>query len=251
MCNWPDRERTARDYVLGRLVEPEAAAFEDHVADCPTCATGVTGLAGALDRLDRAAAPVATIPGRVWLFLSRTVLAPGPALAYLVFLALALSWIGGLRTGGAPEGRPLVPEPSPEPKSLASVIPRVVKLFEEPVYRGLPQDGAAAPPEVVEAREPDALWLLELHTGITPDELAEPGQALAVELLEDERVVWSALRPAGDLDAEGVLRLALAGSLTPGGMYTVLARLGPEDERGAREVRFRRSFVLSSAEGVE
>lgn len=240
-CPLPHVPQRARDYVLERLPEAEQTAFEDHLAGCPECARRVTELEASLLRLERDVADATGLRATPWERLGRTVLAPGPALAYLVVLLLAYPILELARPP-----RQTAPEVQASARSRGIVVRSSARLVGEPVLRGerLSGSGPAEFPPAEITLEPhrEMPLLLELDTGLDPADLDGSGVFQVEVHAGDERVLSEQLGPQ-DLGRDGSLRLLLPRQVLSSGR-TYLVRVVAADPAGTEELLFRRSFLL-------
>jgi hypothetical protein len=156
-----------------------------------------------------ASAPRRAEPGmlaRAWRWLASTVLAPAPALAYLVVAALVLPLALVDRDGGAPS---------------AVALPEVRTLESDVALRGAP----VAPP--VDVREGVPL-LVEMRLDADAEMLEASEGAFEVRIVDeggDGREVWRERVPVGAADERGVLRVMLGAEVSsPGAVRRVEVR---------------------------
>jgi hypothetical protein len=165
-CPEPALAEQARDYVLGRLSEPDLSAFEHHLAGCPACAEETTRLEGGLARVEQAAVETLARGPGLWGVLAGTILRPTPALVYLLALLLVYPL---LRLVGPATDERAAPG--------AAVLGRPIRVLGEPLFRGSSAaDGSSEPVPHLEIALPAGTArevLLELHTGLLPDDLRE------------------------------------------------------------------------------
>jgi hypothetical protein len=237
-CPDPALAEQARDYVLGGLSEPDLSAFENHLAGCPACADETTRLEEGLARVERAAVETLPRDSGLWGVLAGTILRPGPALLYLLALLLIYPLLR-------------VASPATDERAApgASVLGRPLSVLGEPLFRGSsPTDGSSEPVPHLEIDAPTGTVrevLLELHMGLLPDDLREPGSSVLVEIAAEERILWSVRSPREALNERGVLGLLLdLERFSPDRVHTIVVRLDP-----AGEVVFRRSFLIRTMEG--
>jgi len=229
-------------------LEPDTRRFvATHLASCKDCAEALEILEdlGSTAAASADAAPAQPVsPGvlsmvrRGWRWLTRTLLRPLPALAYLA-AAIVLLLFPPLREGEGEGAR--VPQPQLRPP--VSVLPRATVLPEELLRRG-PGEEPSAPIEIL-LRAGEEQLILELVTSIETEQLRDPDAAFHVEIAEGERLVFEALRHGPDFEPTGRLRLLLdPEALAAGPVHTVrLTFVKPGDPLDGEEV-FRRSFRL-------
>jgi hypothetical protein len=243
-------------------LEPDARRFiTDHIRACAVCAEALEILE------DMSRVPVtsddggareaaAHPPGRtlrqtwqeIWRRLSRTLLHPAPALAYLVALVTFLAVLP-LRqpapgTGLAPLAQPTgTPRPAAPPVPGVAILPPAVDLPGETVFRG---QGKPPDPLVVPYRVGTQAVAIALVADVEDDVLQDPAAAFHVEIVQGDRVVLADSRPGTDLDKSGRLTILLdPAALEPG--VPCRARLllaKPGDPRDGEEI-YRRTFLLS------
>jgi hypothetical protein len=155
---------------------------------------------------------------RIWEGLAGTVLAPAPALAYLVLLAIALPLFVG-RQGDEAAAPP------------AARVARVRTLEGEVSLRG----PARRAPLTVEAAR--GAMLLELALDLEPA-MRAPDARFEARLLAEGKTLWKTARPPDDLGEDDTLALLLE----PEGLE--------EGEVYRLEVRFRRSLDPLDGEPV-
>ncbi len=242
-CTEPRLADRAGDYLLGRLSERERTVFEDHVAGCPSCAESVLDKERGLARLERALIDPSPRPygvAALWRLLSRTILHPAPAFAYLLALTLAY-----------PAFRLLSPVQEVE-TAPAATVPRVVRLTPEMVFRGPHGEGEPAAPAVEIAAVGEGPLMLEIDADLDESDLSDPGAAFEVEILDGERVVTFATRAAGELGPAGRVPVLLdPRRLAAEREHAVALRFRkPGDPRDGEEL-FRRSFRIVPAAGLK
>jgi len=228
-------------------LEPDARRFvATHLASCTICAEaleilhdlGSTPAASAAGVAPPPASP--DVPGmmrRGWRWLTRTLLQPLPALAYLAAIVVLLL-VPVVREGVEGDRAP-----RPQFGPAVSVLPRVSVLPEELVQRG-PEDGPPPPIEIpLPAGEEQVI--LELVTSIETEQLRDGEAAFHLGIAEGERLVFEALCRGSEFEPTGRLRVSLdPGGFAAGHVHTVrLTLVKPGDPLDGEEV-FRRSFRL-------
>ncbi len=176
---------TVREYV------------EDHLRGCEVCRD-------ALERVEATASDwteaddVRRRPA-LWDVLRRTVLAPAPALAYLLLLAVGLAWWGTRPPSG----------------TISGTLPTTVPLFAADPLRG----SASEDVPVVVPWATGTEVVLVVHTDVLPGE-ADGGLTVRVTA-GDDAIVERAL-PADRIPDDGVLSVILpARDVRPGVVYRV------------------------------
>lgn len=233
-------------------LDPDARRFvTEHIRACAVCAEAVeiledmTRVPVAID-LEGARETAARPPGRtlqrmweeIWRRLSRTLLHPAPALAYLVALVAFLA-ILPLRGPAPGTGSP---RPPASPAPGVSIVPPVFDLPAETVFRG---QGKPPDPLVVPYRAGTGTVALALVADVEDDVLRDPAATLRVEIVQGDRVVLADSRPGSDFDSRGRLTILIdPAAVEPG--VPCRARLllaKPGDPRDGEEI-YRRSFLL-------
>jgi hypothetical protein len=250
-------------------LEEEARRFiTTHIQSCRVCAEALEiledlGRAPALGRpaaaLDRPGATLDTGPPPfhrrawqacidVWRRLSRTLLHPVPALAYLTALVIAFSVLP-LRTPGPETGsQPPVVEPGPPPptgvpaRPPVSFVPPAFDLPGEVVFRSGGQPPAPAKLPLRAGAEAVALTLVP---DLDKEDLQDAAAAFRVEILQEGRPVFEADMRAADFDRRGRLTLLLdpAAVSTSVPCRVRLLLVKPGDSRDGEEL-YRRTFLL-------
>lgn len=193
-------------YAEGRAEEDPVGVFvEGHLASCAVCRDAIEIYRRSTD-VD--AGPVEDgAPGaapRDRDFLRRTLLAPVPALAYLILLVatLGLWW-----------SRPAPPDAAGEAHP-GTDLASTVRLFAEDTLRG---DGIDPVPVVV-TRTGGPVVLLA-HTDLAPSDVDRP---LTVRVERDGDPVFERTIEPADLADDGILAVLLpASALAPGTRYHV------------------------------
>ena len=204
-----------------------------HVAGCSTCegALGVLRTADAAAVLPR----TTTEPGQqsggsflgaLWESLERTVLAPAPAMAYLLLLALAYPVYRMATSTPAPT--------LPETESAVEVMSPAIRLFGETIFRG--QESERVEPVEIEPA-PGGFVLLELVTDLDLD--LAPGSRFEIEVRVGERTLLSEQRAAAEISPTGVVRLRVPNDVL--GKETCNVEI-----RSDGEPVFRQSFRLKA-----
>lgn len=195
--------------VVAREGNPDSGAFLDHAASCAECASALR-LAREIHVGAAAHAPERA-PG-LWAALTRTVLHPIPALAYLLVLAIAVPLV--LR--GRPEGSVARPEPV---RMLAEV-----RLTGDVVHRG---EGSVAAARLPRPSGPTALRLyadLEAARDLA-------GAKVRIRLLREGREVLTRMESADTVGPDGSVLVVLEEGLL--GRGTVVLELAAFDPAGA------------------
>lgn len=232
-------------------LEPDARRFiTDHLQGCAVCAEAVEILE---EMRDATAAGGIGSPGEprgaspwsdLWRRLSRTLLHPAPALAYLVALVVMVAVLP-LRTPapGQPPGVPApdVPAPVSSPPE-AQVLPPAVELPGELVFRG---QGKPPEPMVVaypaEARAVAVTLVADIEAG----DLRDPAASFRVEINQGDRVILQDRRQGSDFDHGSRLTILINAAAVEAGVPCRLRLLldKPGDPRHGEEI-YRRSFLL-------
>lgn len=189
-------------FAEGTIDGPAASFVREHVGGCDVCheamevyrATAHTG-----DAADERGGEGRRLG--LWDLLRRTVLAPAPALAYLVVLAvgLALWWTAPAPDVQAPGG-----------------LPVTVALYADDTLRG---ENVESDPIVVPWQVGRALVVL-LHTDIAPGDLDGPLHVRVTNAAG--RVVLDDSVPAANLPRDGVVSVILPpGEVRAGEVYVV------------------------------
>lgn len=217
-------------FAEGRLEGPVAGWVERHTTECDTCSAALTILRDRTEPTgDEVRSPETDADleqgGRFWRFMRRTILAPAPALAYLVLLLLLV---------------PVAtrkPEREPVPTRAVEILPAPVRLFADDAFRGT---GEHAPETVEIVAAVGARFVhLELVTDLERAELhAEPELMLQL-LSEDGRVLFSS--PASEaVDDAGLARIYVPREmLEPDETYRVTVRSPESSETAPFEAAFR------------
>jgi hypothetical protein len=194
--------------VVAREGHPDSGAFLDHAASCAACASALR-----LAREIHAGAAVHTserTPG-LWAALTRTVLHPVPALAYLVVLAFVVPL--------ALRGRPEVSVARPEPLRMLAEV----RLTGDVVHRG---EGGVEAARLARPSGPTALRLyadLEAVRG-------QAGARVRIRLLRDGREVFSRTESTDTVGPDGSVLVVLEDELLGSG--TVVVELAAIDPSG-------------------
>lgn len=256
------------------LLEPDARrSITSHVRDCPPCAEALEiledlgrspaagGVAGtpqpSSGLIDRARAAWDDL----WRRMSRTVLRPGPAFAYLAALLVLVVALplrmpapgaGGEAPGAAPGPAPTpatgpgpgpVSDPQPAPTHRAiRTLARPIALSEEPLFR----DGAPAPPPLpVPLPAGELLVPLELRTSVEREEVEDPDTRFRVTIVQGDDVLFEQVLAGTEFDRRSRLALLLDPAATRIGVpcTATVVRVRPGDPADGEEL-FRRSFLL-------
>lgn len=248
-------------------LEPDARRFiTTHIRNCAPCAEALEILE------DLGSAPAAGAPAapesdtgfldrarqawnEVWRRLSRTVLRPGPAFAYLAAL-LVLVVALPFRTaslgpgGGAPaptpgDGAPTpipAPAPAPGPRLAIRTLPAPIAFPEEVVFR----DGAEPPPPL-QVQLPDDAGLLpiELRTSIEREDVKDAATRFHVRIVQKDAVLFDQVLAGAAFDRRARLTLVLDPSEVNSGIpcKATIVRVKPGDAGDGEEL-YRRTFVL-------
>jgi putative zinc finger protein len=253
-------------------LEPDARRFiTAHIRTCPPCAEALEiledlGSAPASGGSEGLEAPMGLVERArrawvdLWRRLSRTVLRPGPAFAYLaalILLAVALP----LRTpapgpeGGAPapgsgDGAPVPgpspgpgpgPGPAPAPRPPAALLPPAIELPEEITFRG---DAPTPPPLRVPLPAGAEVVPLVLVTSLEREDLARRDGAFKVTVTQGDRALLEQTCSGADFDRRGRLLLSVdAAAVAPNVPIVVMVvRVQPGDPADG-EVLYRRAFL--------
>lgn len=201
-----------------------------HLEGCDECRSvvpvlhQVPGASGERLSVER---PV-SMTSRLWDFLGNTILAPVPAMAWLVLVLAGLVWIAW--TGG----------PAPLEENHVQILPA-----PSPVFGDLPvRSGRSAPEPLRLEISGDALLRLALHTDLDPEDTAPGAPGMRLALKRDDEVLWSAAVDPATIPPDGVLEVAMrSGSLplrTP--LQIVLLAEGSE-----QAPLFTRTIIVSSS----
>jgi hypothetical protein len=217
-------------FAEGRLEGAAAGWVERHIAECETCSAALTILR---DRTEPTGDDVRSteadgnldVRGGWWRFLRRTILAPAPALAYLVLLAVLI---------------PLATRKPQETPALApaiEVLPAPVRLFANDDFRGTGE----VEPEIVEFTAPAGARFvdLELVTDLERTELqAKP--ELKLQLLSDDGHVLLSSSANEAVDDAGLARIHIPVEiLDVDAVYRVTIRSATSSETAPFEAAFR------------
>ena len=206
----------------GTLTPAEVERLLDHTASCPTCALALSTAAAVRGE---AGLPEPAAHRSWWDVLTRSVLRPEAALAYLLLLALTVPL---LWRGRAPAP---MPGPAAAPAQPASEFPRLraareIGLETEPVSRG----GAAAEPVMLEGE-----GVVVLRLFVEPEDL-HGGESLEVRLTSPRGALLTDRRP---VDApEHTLNVVLEPAALPRGVPLQL------DVRAGSRLVFRRTLIV-------
>jgi len=251
------RQETLFDHIHAqRLVEfaenpgafePEARrSVTSHLRECASCS-------GELEILqDIGRSVMAGDSTTLWERLSRTVLRPGPALAYLAAVLVLLVALPMRRPAPGPVPAPVpanpppaIPAPAPSRPSGVVLLPPAIELPGEADYR----DGEAPlPPVVVKPMGPAGTLVFSLVTDLTRDDLSETAGRFRVIVARDDRTVLDRECRAADFDRRGRLLLAFdPGTVAAGAPCLVrILRVAPGTASDGEEV-YRRAFVIDSS----
>ncbi len=172
--------------------DPDALDFEtrrwveERLASSQTSREALASLKKVQETLDEDAAPSALRASpwrRAWAALSDSLLAPLPALAYLLVAGVLVGWV----VTRAPDGVERAP---------LSFAQRVEVVGESAL-----RDQGAGPD--VPPLKLSAPTLLRLRTGLTPDDLAAEGLSFDLELVRGEELLWRERRTPADFEALG------------------------------------------------
>ena len=198
--------------------------------------------AGLLERVSRAATGL-------WDLLKRTVLRPGPALAYLAALLVLSVSLPMFRPGSAPVPSPAPPTATapvaPTEPSQVALLPPAIELPGEVVFR----DHAAPPaPIVVEPPAAAGTVVFALVTDLTGEDLSDPAARFRVAVTQRDRVVLDRECRGSDFDRRGRLLMTIDPatfvSRTP--CLVRIVRIAPGNDSDREEV-YHRAFVLAPA----
>jgi hypothetical protein len=193
----------------------------------------------------------------LWRRLSRTVLRPGPAFAYLAALivmvvALPMRMSVPDQSGDIPRpasipGPTPAPEPAPAPPRAAiRTVARPIPLPEEVIFR----DGAPAPaPLMIPLPAAGALVPLELRTSLEREDLGHPETRFRVTITQGDDVLFEQVFAGSEFDRRSRLTLLLDPAEVATGVpcRATIVRVRPGDPGDGEEL-FRRSFVLVPAD---
>jgi hypothetical protein len=246
-------------------LEPEARRFiTTHIQSCAPCAEALEILedmgrssmagdpgatpasaSGPLDSIRKAMADL-------WDRLGRTVLRPGPALAYLAALVVLLVAVA-IRRPAPPaadlaRSNPVQQAPSPvpsiQPPDRIALLPPAIELPEEVVFR----DGAKPPaPLVIERPAASGPIVFSLVTSLAAEDLSGARARFRLVLVQGDRTVFERECRGADFDRRGRLWLTLDPATIAVGA-PCLARIlsvAPGTPADGEEL-YRRSFVLDS-----
>jgi hypothetical protein len=267
-------------------LEPETRRFvTTHIQSCAPCAEaleiledmGRSSMAG--DPKTMAAEP-GTMPespsgpldsirkamADLWDRLSRTLLGPAPALAYLAALVVLLVAVA-VRRPAPGSGSDLVqsnpptqqvPAPGPtasgpsapaEPEASAptriALLPPAIEMPEEVVFR---DDATPPAPLVIKAPAVSGAIVLSLVTSLAAEDLSDAKARFRLVLVQGNRTLLSRECHGADFDRRGRLLVTIdrATIVTGSPWVARLVRPGPGTPAGGEEV-YRRSFVFDTA----
>ncbi|HZN03682.1 MAG TPA: zf-HC2 domain-containing protein [Candidatus Polarisedimenticolia bacterium] len=247
-------------------LEPEARRFiTTHIRSCSPCAEALEILED-LGSVPAAGSPMGTqaTPGsgtlerarraweEIWRRLSRSVLRPAPAFAYLAALIVLVVALPLRNADRGVEGEPPppipapapapVPSPAPPPRPPFLLLPPPIDLPEEVVFR----DGTPAP-KPMEVRLPagTAPVPLVLRTSLGSDDLGDREARYRVTITQGDRTLFEREIAGADFDRRARLTLFLDPSEVAAGIpcRATIVRVKPGDPAHGEEV-YRRSFVL-------
>ena len=252
-------------------LEPDARRFiTTHIRSCAPCAEALEILE------DLGSAPVAGGPEPVaepdtgivdrarrawddlWRRMSRTVLQPGPAFAYLaalIVLVVALPFRaslgpdGGAPTAGPGDGSPgpapipgPAPVPAPAPRLALRTLPPPIALSEEVVFR----DGTPAPPPLEVTLPAGAEFVpIELRTSLEREDLGDRAARFRTAVVQGDAVLFDQTLAGAAFDRRARLTLLLDPAEVKPGIpcRATIVRVKPGDPEDGEEL-YRRSFVL-------
>jgi hypothetical protein len=254
-------------------LEPEARRFiTTHIQSCTPCAEALEILedmgrssmtgdpramagdpgampaspSGPLDAIRKAMADL-------WDRLGRTVLRPGPALAYLAALVVLLVALAIRRPAPGPapdlaQSNPVQQAPAPaqsiQPPDRIALLPPAIELPEEVVFR----DGAKAPaPLVIERPAASGPIVFSLVTSLAAEDLSGAKARFRLVLVQGDRTVFERECRGADFDRRGRLLLTLDPATIAVGAPCLarILRVAPGTPADGEEL-YRRSFVLDS-----
>ena len=246
-CQDPAWSARYRDYLLGTLPAEATASLEAHLAGCPSCAERVSSTERGIARLERDV----SVPPRsdgIWSMLARRGLTPVPAMlvagaALLLAAYPAVRWFDRDRPGspspereGAGSGSAGAAGPRRvEEERAPAGEPKVFVVYGEPEFRGQEASGPAqaAPLEIPVTADG---VVLEIHTDLSREEIAESGVDARLEIRLGSKAVWSRPVPPDSLDATGVVRLPLEPGRLETGRIHVLALSTAEGDLFRRRI---------------
>jgi len=237
-------------------LEIDARRFiTNHIRTCAVCAEAVEileDIGHAADNPETTSGP--PTPGLpemarrlwngVWRWLSRTLLQPAPALAYLVALVVMLV-ILPLRPP-APTVAPVPPVTAPVRQPAIALLPPVVDLPGERHYRGV---STPTPPINVTVAARADVVPLALVTSLEGVDLADTQTRFRVALVQDDRPVFEKECRGSDFDRLGRLMLFVDPDAFAAGIPCLasIVRVKPGDPADG-EVVYRRSFLFVHAD---
>jgi hypothetical protein len=255
------------DYVEtpGALVAATISSVKEHLEGCGPCREAAAILrdmstlpvealrAGGPETGRLESAPHRpSLVARIWDLLSRSILRPLPALAYLVVVLLLLPAVGRRFIPGpvlepAPAA-PVTTAPGPGPeRSAASVVPPPQRVDARDSYRSVMAPAGGGP--AILRVEPGLPLLIEVDPDLDRGDLDAPGAAFDVSITIGGRTVAHATARTADFDARGRVRLLISGDLVPphSDGEIVVARAAALPGGGSAstggEVLFRRRFT--------
>jgi hypothetical protein len=215
-------------------LDPRLASWiEDHLRSCDACRDAVEVLreTGPVERGPDLPTPSRSREGAsLWSRLTRTVLHPAPALAYLVLLVAVIGlWVGGRG-------------PTTPSASDIELLTPGFSLYPEERYRS--EGGHEAEPVEIELGAGGDV-VLRVHTEIDDRILDDETAAFRLEISGDGETVTSRRFERSGLSDLGVLSLRLrAGVLRPGPVYRIEVRLDQPGSPRHDEVLFERTFRI-------
>lgn len=166
-----------------RIPQEARARLEQHLRSCPACESALA-----------AAEAIPTEAGEergaasLWSWMTRTFLSPALALAYLLVIAVGLAWISGSRGPSRLTSGGTLPSPAQdEPALLAPAIPAPGEI----TFREAPPGGEGPSLLLDPPAAGEGLLHLRLETDIDEEDLADPGAAFEIRLVQGGSTVWS------------------------------------------------------------
>lgn len=200
--------------------------IEARLARCETCRA-------ALAILRETERPAASVERRSFLDILRsTILAPAPALAYLLLLALLVPLF--LRRGGEEgAGSPVLG------------VPTVVRVEGERALRSGDEAARAEPLRISPPGQPEAPLLFLLVTDLAAEDLADPELTFAIEVTRTGRGPFTETRRGSDFTRDGGrVTLPLVISARPGEELSLAIRARKPGDPIDGRVLYRRKVQI-------
>lgn len=239
----------ARDYVLGRLAEPRAIEFEDHLAGCAACAEKVNAFSASLTRLERAVREEPT--GFRW-WIARPAFSAALAAGVVVALLGYPTFLGLHRLPQLESDVEMLRRTEAESRELqARAEARILELQASPPgglvdVNFLPQT-TRGEQDQVSFRIPPDQPVVYLAFVTDPRTITHPSRTCRIEVVCQGDAAWSSTLDGADVkrqleSAFGAVVVAVPSAALPAG--TCEMRVTEGDQAGGA-ILFRRDFQIS------